>query len=100
MRQNETTGERPLLASDEFPIACARIYLTTSDVFVTCDTTKRTSLRACHVFNLSCNQSSLSLCQTDLLKFLKFSFQWLIFQFLRLRTFNFIYKNNEFRLKK
>ena len=82
--------------------ACARVSLTTSDVFVTCDTTKRTGLRACHVFDLLCNQSSLSLCQTDLPKFLKLSFQWLIFRFLRLCTFiniNVIFNNNEFRFK-
>ena len=39
--------------------ACARVSLTTSDVFVTCETTRRTGLRACHVFDLLCNQSSL-----------------------------------------
>ena len=38
----------------------------------------------------------LSLCQTDLPKF---SFQWLIFRFLRLFTSNFIHKNNEFQFK-
>ena len=76
-------------------------FLRNSDGFVSCDTTKRTSLRACHVlFDLLCNQSSLSVCQTDIPKFLKFFFdQWLIFRFLRLCIVNFIYKNNEFRFK-
>ena len=38
----------------------------------------------------------LSLCQTDLPKF---SFQWLIFRFLRLFISKFIHENNKFRFK-
>ena len=41
LRQDKLRGERPLPASDKFPIILA---LTTSDVFVTCDTTQRTGL--------------------------------------------------------
>ena len=78
--------------------ACARVSLTTSDVFVTCDTTKRTGFRACHVFHLFCNQSLLSLSD-GFTKLPEVVFPMVNISIPKIVYIQFYYKNNEFRFK-